>query len=100
MNDAPSNAPVSRWLVTTDWLAARLDAPDVVVVDGSFYLPAQKRDAAAEYLAGHIPGAVPFDIDAASAHPQIFRTWCLRVSNSRAMWARLGLRRPTRLSST
>src|SRR4051794_7485556 len=70
MNDAPSNAPVSHWLVTTDWLAARLDAPDVVVVDGSFYLPAQKRDAAAEYLAGHIPGAVPFDIDAVSDHSQ------------------------------
>jgi thiosulfate/3-mercaptopyruvate sulfurtransferase len=70
MNDAPSNAPVSRWLVTTDWLAARLDAPDVVVVDGSFYLPAQKRDAAAEYLAGHIPGAVRFDIDAVSDHSQ------------------------------
>jgi thiosulfate/3-mercaptopyruvate sulfurtransferase len=39
-----------------------------VVVDGSFYLPAMKRDAAAEYLAGHIPGAVRFDIDAISDH--------------------------------
>src|SRR5437764_10008338 len=68
MNDASSNAPVSRWLVTTDWLAARLDAPDVVAVDGSFYLPAQKRDAAAEFVAGHIPGAVRFDLDAISDH--------------------------------
>jgi len=50
-------------LVSTDWLAARLDAPDVRVVDGSFYLPAMKRDAAAEFLAGHIPGAVRFDVD-------------------------------------
>jgi thiosulfate/3-mercaptopyruvate sulfurtransferase len=55
--------PTSRWLVSTDWLAARLGQSDVVVVDGSFYLPAMKRDAAAEYLAGHIPGAVRFDID-------------------------------------
>ena len=55
--------PTSRWLVSTDWLAARLGQPDVVAVDGSFYLPAMKRDAAAEYLAGHIPGAVRFDID-------------------------------------
>ena len=55
--------PTSRWLVSTDWLAARLAQPDVVAVDGSFYLPAMKRDAAAEYLAGHIPGAVRFDID-------------------------------------
>ena len=42
--------------------------PDIVVVDGSFYLPALKRDAAAEYLAGHIPGAVCFDIDAIADH--------------------------------
>jgi thiosulfate/3-mercaptopyruvate sulfurtransferase len=55
--------PTSRWLVGNDWLAARLGQPDVVVVDGSFYLPAMKRDPAAEYLAGHIPGAVRFDID-------------------------------------
>jgi thiosulfate/3-mercaptopyruvate sulfurtransferase len=50
-------------LVSTEWLAAHLDAPDVRVVDGSFYLPAQKRDARAEYEARHIPGAVFFDID-------------------------------------
>jgi thiosulfate/3-mercaptopyruvate sulfurtransferase len=50
-------------LVSTEWLAAHLDAPDVRVVDGSFYLPAQKRDAKAEYEARHIPGAVFFDID-------------------------------------
>ncbi|MGA8226904.1 MAG: 3-mercaptopyruvate sulfurtransferase [Xanthobacteraceae bacterium] len=55
--------PTSRWLVGNDWLAARLGQSDVVVVDGSFYLPAMKRDPAAEYLADHIPGAVRFDID-------------------------------------
>ena len=64
----PNESPTSRWLVTTDWLAERLGAPTTVVVDGSFYLPAMKRDAAAEYLAGHIPGAVRFDIDAISDH--------------------------------
>src|SRR5437870_5849811 len=58
----------SRWLVSTDWLAERLDMPDTVIVDGSFYLPALKHDAAAEYLAGHIPGAVRFDIDAIADH--------------------------------
>ena len=64
----PNESPTSRWLVTTDWLAARLGAPTTVVVDGSFYLPAMKRDAAAEYLAEHIPGAVRFDIDAIADH--------------------------------
>jgi thiosulfate/3-mercaptopyruvate sulfurtransferase len=58
----------SRWLVTTDWLAAKLGSADVVAVDGSFFLPAQKRDAEAEFLAGHIPGAVRFDLDAISDH--------------------------------
>jgi thiosulfate/3-mercaptopyruvate sulfurtransferase len=56
----------SRALVTTQWLQDHLDAPDIVVVDGSYYLPAMKRNAREEYLAGHIPGAVYFDIDAIS----------------------------------
>ena len=60
--------PASRWLVATDWLASRLRSPDLVVVDGSFYLPAHKRDAAAEYKTGHIPGAVRFDIDQIADH--------------------------------
>jgi len=60
--------PASKNLVTTDWLAARLGKPDITIVDGSFYLPAQKRDAKAEFLAAHIPGAVFFDIDAIADH--------------------------------
>lgn len=58
----PEQLP-SKWLVSTEWLAERLGRPEVVVVDGSYYLPAQKRDAPAEYAAGHIPGAVFFDIE-------------------------------------
>jgi thiosulfate/3-mercaptopyruvate sulfurtransferase len=65
---APPPHPVSKWLVTTEWLAANLGTPGVVVLDGSFYLPAMKRDAAAEYLAGHVPGAVRFDIDEIADH--------------------------------
>src|SRR5213082_519976 len=60
--------PSSRWLVSTDWLAERLGADHIVVVDGSSYLSTMQRDAAAEYLAGHIPGAVRFDIDAIADH--------------------------------
>src|SRR5215467_8621385 len=63
-----STASSSRWIVSTDWLAARLGNPDLVVLDGSFYLPAQKRDAAAEYAAGHIPGAIRFDIEEIADH--------------------------------
>lgn len=50
-------------LVSTEWLSQRLDAPDLVVVDASWYLPAMNRDPEAEYREGHIPGAVRFDID-------------------------------------
>ena len=50
-------------LISTDWLAEHIDAPDVRVVDASWYLPMQNRDARAEYDAGHIPSAVFFDID-------------------------------------
>src|SRR3982074_698331 len=64
----PNDAPSSRWLVSPAWLAPPLPSSDTTVVDGSFYLPALKRDAAAEYLAGHIPGAVRFDIDAIADH--------------------------------
>ena len=63
-----THPPASKNLVTTEWLAERLGKPDVAIVDGSFYLPALKRDAKAEYLAAHIPGAAFFDIDAIADH--------------------------------
>jgi len=50
-------------LVSTDWLAEHMSAPDVRVVDGSWFLPSAGRDARAEYQETHIPGAVFFDID-------------------------------------
>ena len=54
------------FLVSPDWLLARLDDPAVKIVDGSWYLPAMNRDARREFDYQHIPGAVFFDIDAAS----------------------------------
>lgn len=60
--------PASRWLKSTEWLASQLGKKDVAIVDGSYYLPTQKRDAKAEYLAAHIPGAVFFDINAVADH--------------------------------
>lgn len=49
--------------VSTQWVHERLGSPDLVVVDGSWYLPTMNRDPEAEFRAGHIPGAVRFDID-------------------------------------
>ena len=54
---------ISNWIVDTNWLAEHLHAPDLVVFDASWHLPTEKRDAKAEYLAEHIPGALFFDID-------------------------------------
>jgi thiosulfate/3-mercaptopyruvate sulfurtransferase len=53
----------TAFFVTTDWLAENLGAHDLVVVDGSFAMPDEGRDLHAEYRAGHIPGAVFFDIE-------------------------------------
>ncbi len=75
-------------LVSTAVAADHLSAPDVVVVDASWYLPAQNRDAKAEYAAGHIPGAVYFDIDeiADKIVPPAPHAAVSRRS-SRAIWA-------------
>jgi thiosulfate/3-mercaptopyruvate sulfurtransferase len=66
--DTSAPSPTSRWLVSTAWLAQRLGDRNVIVVDGSYYLPTEKRDALAEYRAGHIPGAVFFDIETIADH--------------------------------
>jgi thiosulfate/3-mercaptopyruvate sulfurtransferase len=61
-------ADKSRFVVSADWLQQELGAPDLKIVDASYYLPAQKRDADAEYAAGHVPGAVRFNHDKISDH--------------------------------
>lgn len=53
-------------MVSVEWLADHANNPNIKIVDGSWYLPQQNRDAAGEYAAGHIPGAVFFDLDAIS----------------------------------
>jgi len=55
-------------LVSTAWLAEHLGSPQVAVLDASFFLPAQNRDAKAEYRQAHIPGSLFFDIDEIADH--------------------------------
>ncbi len=50
-------------LVSTAWLAEHLGAPDVRVVDATYYLPVEAKRGREVYLESHIPGAVFFDID-------------------------------------
>jgi thiosulfate/3-mercaptopyruvate sulfurtransferase len=50
-------------IVTTDWLEEHLEAPDIRIIDSSWYFPHEKRNADQEFMESHIPGACFFDID-------------------------------------
>ncbi len=63
-------------LISTSQLADLLaSGGDVVVLNGSWHMPSEKRDAKAEHAKAHIPGARFFDIDvisdAASPYPHM-----------------------------
>ena len=55
-------------LVSAEWLAERLGTPDLVILDATFFLPNQPRNAREDYLQAHIPGAHFFDIDTVADH--------------------------------
>ena len=57
-----------RLLVSTDWLAAHMKDPDLRILDATYFMPGDPRDAKAAYAAAHIPGARFFDIDDISDH--------------------------------
>ncbi len=57
-----------RKLVSTDWLAAHMKDPDLRILDATYFMPGDPRDAKAAYAAAHIPGARYFDIDDISDH--------------------------------
>ena len=60
-----SDSDDPRVLVSTGWLAEHLRAPDLRIIDATWFLE-PGRDAHAEYQARHIPGARFFDLDAIS----------------------------------
>lgn len=62
------SANKSKFVVSADWVQKQLGDASFKVVDASWYLPAQNRNGAAEYAAGHIPGAVFYDQDAIADH--------------------------------
>src|SRR3546814_17570649 len=98
---APANANMraiepgsggDEMLVSTEWLAASLAAPDLRVVDASWYLPDAGRDAEAEYRAAHIPGAVFFDIEDISDDRSGLPPMLLSPEKFSSRVPRLGLR--------
>ncbi|HTU12395.1 MAG TPA: 3-mercaptopyruvate sulfurtransferase [Allosphingosinicella sp.] len=76
-------------LVSTDWLAGELGAADLRLLDATGFLPGAGRDARAEFEAGHIPGAVRFDLeevsDPASALPHTWPPAHVFASRMRAL---------------
>lgn len=50
-------------LVTPDWLAGELGGADIVILDATYYLPNENKNAVDLYQSAHIPGAVFFDVD-------------------------------------
>lgn len=76
-------------LVSTDWLAGELGAPDLRILDATGFLPNSGRDARAEYAAAHIPGAVFFDLeemsDPASSLPHTWPPAHIFASRVRAL---------------
>ncbi|MCP1199411.1 3-mercaptopyruvate sulfurtransferase [Notoacmeibacter sp. MSK16QG-6] len=50
-------------MVSPEWVEEHLREPGLSIIDASWYLPVQGRDAEQEYEQAHIPGAVFFDQD-------------------------------------
>jgi thiosulfate/3-mercaptopyruvate sulfurtransferase len=55
-------------LVSCEWLKDNLNLSNHVVLDATFFLPRQHRNAQAEFNCQHIPGAQFFDIDEIADH--------------------------------
>jgi thiosulfate/3-mercaptopyruvate sulfurtransferase len=84
-------------LVTVEWLARCLDDPGIVVLDAT-YLPFEpERDAAAEYRAGHIPGARFLDLKTLADTDDPLPTMAPTLDQFRARMAALGVRRDDRI---
>ena len=79
-------------LVDVTWLAARLGDPVVRVVDATWYLPSEGRDARAEYTAAHIPGAIHLDLSVDLADPDApIRNTMARPAELARTFARSGI---------
>ena len=55
-------------LVSTEWLKANQQDPIVRIIDASWHMPSDGRDASNEFVNGHILNARFFDIDDISDH--------------------------------
>ncbi|HEX2763548.1 MAG TPA: 3-mercaptopyruvate sulfurtransferase [Allosphingosinicella sp.] len=76
-------------LVSTEWLAREAGAPDLRIIDATWFLPAESRDARAEYEKAHIPDALRLDLDEVSdpdsPYPHMLPSEALLARRMRAL---------------
>jgi len=84
-------------LVSADWLAAELSAPDLLVFDATKFLPGIARDPVAEFGAAHIPGARRFDIDVIADTEQALPHMVPSAGRFAAMVSALGIANTSRV---
>ncbi len=75
--------PSSRWLKSTEWLAGELGKPEVAVIDGSYYLPTQNRDASGGV---HCRSYSRRGCSSTSMQSPIIRPTCLTCCRGRTMF--------------
>lgn len=83
-------------IVSTEWLAGHLADPDLVVIDASWHMPATKRNGAAEFIEGHLPGAGFFDLDGVSDHSSALPHMLPSAEDFAAAMSALGLSNDSR----
>lgn len=84
-------------LVSSEWLIEHLEAPELRVVDATWFLPTVGRDAKAEHRAAHLPGAVFFDIDDIAADDSPYPHMLPGQAKFSSRMRRLGLGDGTRI---
>jgi thiosulfate/3-mercaptopyruvate sulfurtransferase len=84
-------------IVSTEWLAAEIGQPDLVVFDATKYLPNENRNARAEFLAAHIPGARFFDIDEVADQDTDLPHMVPSVGRFEKLMGRFGITKSTRV---
>ncbi|MBP2167895.1 thiosulfate/3-mercaptopyruvate sulfurtransferase [Erwinia toletana] len=83
----------TSFFVTADWLAEHQIENDVQVIDARMLPPGQElvRDIKAEYLAGHLPDAPFFDIEALSDHTSPYPHMMPRAESFAVAMRELGI---------
>jgi thiosulfate/3-mercaptopyruvate sulfurtransferase len=84
-------------LVSTDWLARALGAADLAIVDATMFMPGDRRDASAEFVVAHIPGARFLDIEAVSDRSSAVPHMLPDAASFAAAMAVLGIGRDDRI---